>query len=458
MDFVAQGNWVGYQTVFYHEKTGAYGLDINDVIDYGNLEIDQEGLAAYLDFGYSVFGHTPVKHVKFLLPNQRLYLEDGKPVVRERADAIAAELGKETHEDDVFQLIHHRVNNWANGFSENILIPTSGGFDSRLMNVLIDDKSRIHAYTYGTSFNQGASRESVYAGLLSERLGTQWDRIPLGQFNVYMDDWYDQFGPAVAASGTYHMEFYEKIRAKENQAKLGLLSGIIGDAWAGAVKVPEITSASQYRTLGYTHGMSADSKLAMNVDYTGIAETLFDKQKEDLKSPDFRIVTAMRTKMMMLQYLIAVPARMGFPGYSPFVEEDIALAMLNLPVERKQDRAWQRDYFRKQNLLFEEEKHKYTYQNSLNYYALLHEQLEPLDASLLRELIKPGYLDWINQRILNIGAKERVFQTLMHTPKVKGVLKLLGARNGLLAAYFAYITIKPIETLLKKRNASITSA
>src|SRR5690606_41685580 len=82
MDFVAQGNWVGYQTVFYHEKTGAYGLDINDVIDYGNLEIDQEGLAAYLDFGYSVFGHTPVKHVKFLLPNQRLYLEDGKPVVQ----------------------------------------------------------------------------------------------------------------------------------------------------------------------------------------------------------------------------------------------------------------------------------------------------------------------------------------------------------------------------------------
>src|SRR5690606_20112945 len=142
-----------------------------------------------------------------------------------------------------------------------------------------------------------------------------------------------------------------------------------------------ITSASQYRTLGYTHGMSADSKLAMNVDYTGLAETLFDKQKEDLKSPDFRIVTAMRTKMMMLQYLIAVPSRMGFPGYSPFVEEDIALAMLNLPVERKQDRAWQRDYFRKQNLLFEEEKHKYTYQNSLNYYALLHEQLEPLDAS-----------------------------------------------------------------------------
>ncbi|MVZ66306.1 hypothetical protein GQF61_10590 [Sphingobacterium sp. DK4209] len=456
MNFVAKGNWVGYQTVFYNETTGDYGLNINDVIDYANLEIDLQGLAAYLDFGYSVFGHTPVKGVKFLLPNQSLYFSDGKLLVHESEDTISNQLGKKTHEEDVLHMIHQRVNNWANGFSENILIPTSGGFDSRLMNVMIDDKSRIHAYTYGTSFNQGASRESVYASLLAERLGTKWSRVPLGKFNLYMDDWYSQFGPAVAASGTYHIEFYHKIREQERQAKMGLLSGIIGDAWAGAVKVPEIQSASAYRTLGYTHGMSADSKLAMDVDYTGLAEALFDKQKEDLKSADFRIVTAMRTKMMMLQYLIAVPSHMGFPGYSPFVEEDIALAMLNLPVERKNERAWQRDYFRKHNLLFEEEKHKYTYQNSLNYYALVHETLEPLDVSLLREVIKPEYLDWVNQRILHIGAKERVFQTLMHTPKVKGVLKLLGARNGLLAAYFAYITLKPIETLLKKRNASIS--
>ncbi len=458
MELVAQGNWVGYQTVFYHEKTGAYGEDIHAVIDYSNLEIDKEGLAAYLDFGYAVFGHTAVKHVKFLLPNQALY-SDGKQLkVVDQADTISQKLGQRSHEDDVMQLIQQRVNTWANSFPENILIPTSGGFDSRLMNVLLDDKSRIHAYTYGTSFNQGASRESVYAGLLAERLGTTWQRIPLGKFNGYMDDWFDQFGPAVGASGTYHIEFYAKIRNLENQAKLGLLSGIIGDAWAGAVHVPEIRSAREYRTLGYTHGMSADSQRAMNIDYTGLAEQQFDRMKSDLQHPEFRIITAMRTKMMLLQYLIAVPSRMGFPGYSPFVEEDVALAMLNLPQDRKQDRVWQRDFFRKKGLLFEEEKHNYTYQNSLNYYSLLHEELAPLDVNLLREVMQVDYLEWINQKIQHIGRKERLFQTLMHTPKVKGVLKLFGAKNELLAAYFAYITIKPIEALLLKRNASITKA
>ncbi len=449
---VAKGNWVGYETVFYHEKTGKFSQDINEVIDYANLEIDPEGLAAYLDFGYSVFEHTPVKYVRFLLPNQTLLLNDGKLEVREESDSTIQLIGKKSQEDDVFAKLHQSLNNWASGFEEDILIPTSGGFDSRLMNVLIDDKSRIHAYTYGTSFNQGLSRESVYAGLLSERLGTQWSRIPLGIFNVYMEQWYDQFGPAVGASGTYHMEFYQKIKEKENFKKLHLLSGIIGDAWAGAVHVPMIHSAQEYRTLGYTHGMSANSKLAMDVDYLSIVEPVFDKQKEHLKDADFRIITAMRTKMMLLQYLISVPSKMGFPGYSPFVEEEIALAMLNLPKERKENRNWQRDFFRKNNLLFEEEKHKYTYQNSLNYYSLLHEDLAPLDVDLLKEYLKPAYLVWINSKIQHIGKKERVFQTLMHTPKVKGVLKLLGAKNELLEAYFAYITIKPIEILLKKRD------
>ncbi len=455
---VAKGNWVGYETVFYNLKTGKYSEHINEVIDYPNLEIDPEGLSAYLDFGYAVFGRTPVKDVQYLLPHQVLSVEGAKLYIQDGEDTTLALLGKKTNEDDVLEKISRKVNDWAKSFEDDILIPTSGGFDSRLMNVLLEDKKRIHAYTYGTSLNQDESRESVHARLLSQRLGTYWKRIPLGKFNVYMDQWYDQFGPAVAASGTYHMEFYDKIKALESGNKMHLLSGIIGDAWAGAVKVPMVENAAAYRTLGYTHGMSADSKLAGNVDYSSIIEPIYDKQKDYLKSAEYRIITAMRTKMMMLQYLISVPAKMGYPGYSPFVDEEIALAMLNLPTERKENRNWQRDFFRKNNLLFEEEKHKSTYQNSLNYYALLNETLAPLQVNILKELMNPEYLNWINQKIMHIGRKERLFQTLMHTPKVKGVLKLLGAKNELLAAYFAYITIKPIETLLLKRDASRNQA
>src|SRR5690606_17110081 len=98
---VIQGNWVGYGTVFYHEKTGKISKSIEEVIDYANLEIDLAGLSAYLDYGYAVFGRTPVKHVKYLLPNEILSMVDGKIQVTEGEETIQHQFGKRTSEEDV---------------------------------------------------------------------------------------------------------------------------------------------------------------------------------------------------------------------------------------------------------------------------------------------------------------------------------------------------------------------
>lgn len=449
---IARGNWVGFQTVFYHERTGNYGTNIHDVIDYGNFEIDLLGLAAYLDYGYCVFTHTPIKYVRYLLPHQSLHLAEGKICIQDNPDTTLDLLGKKTYEEDVLEMISKDVNKWASSLEGDILIPTSGGFDSRLLNVVLEDKTRVHAYTYGTSQNQSDSREVVYARELSKRLGTKWQRIELGRFNAYQDEWFAQFGCSVGSFGTYHIEFFDKIKAVENQNKLGLLSGIIGDAWAGAVHVKPIEHAGEYRSIGHTHQMTADAKKAMTADYTDLVEHVFSAQKDLLKDPKYRIITAMRTKMMLLQSLMSIPAHFGFASHSPFLDEKIALSMLNIVDERRMNRVWQRDYFRKNNILFEEEKHSYTYQNSLNYYALLHHELEPLNIEVLREVIKPSYLAWINRKLQHIHTKQRIFQTLMHTPKVKGVMKLLGFKNDLMEAYFAYTTIKPLEKLLLKRN------
>lgn len=451
---IARGNWVGYQTVFYNLKSGTYSNNIGEVIDYRNLEIDREGLAAYLDFGYAVFGRTAVKDVHYLLPGESLLLQQGNLVLAQHPDATVGKLGMPANVDEVLGMLERSVNKWAGSFSEDILIPTSGGFDSRLLNVLIHDKQRIRSYTYGTSYHQNKSREAVYAQQLSKKLGTYWKRIDLGRFNQYLPTWYDQFGPAVAASGTYHMEFYKKIKQNEQGRKLGLLSGIIGDAWAGAVDVPPVQSPAEYVRLGYTHGMSADASRAINTNYNTLAEQAYERNREHLAIPEFRIITAMRTKMMLLQYLIMVPEGEGFAGFSPFLDEDISLATLNLPAEQRQGRKWQRDFFSNRGLLFEEQKHDYTYQNSLNYDALRHEVLPPLNVSLLREVFHEEYIHWINRELSDMGMGERVFQRLMHTPKVKEVLKLAGFKNKLISAYFAYITIKPIEILLEKRNAS----
>lgn len=456
MDIV-KGDWVGFRTVFYHEITGTYGTNINDVIDYSSLELDPMGLAAYLDYGYCVFARTPIKHVKFLLPHQSLEVIDGKIEIKEHPDTTLDLLNRPAHEDDVMAMISQDVNDWASSFDTDILIPTSGGFDSRLLNVVLQDKSRIRTYTYGTSNDQSSSREVVYAQQLSKRLGTTWKRINLGKFNSYQEEWFEQFGCSVGAVGTYHLEFFDKIRQQEGPHKLQMLSGIIGDAWAGAVHVKPINTVQDYKVLGHTHQMTASSERATGVDYSDLTEQAFEQHKDLLKDPKYRIITAMRTKMMLLQSLISIPEYYGYMGYSPFLDEKIALNMLNLPDDRRLNRVWQRDYFRKHHVLFEEEKHAFTYQNSLNYYALVHHQIEPLNIEVLREAFNTEYIHWINDQLQHIGRAQRVFQNLMYTPKIKEVMKLLGFKNKLMAAYFAYTTIKPIEKLLIKRNNHVSN-
>lgn len=452
MEEAVVGNWIGLNTIFYNLKTGKTSSDITEVIDFNNFEIDYKGLAAYLDFGYCAFGRTPIKDVRFLLPYQELRFEQGKASVVDGKDNTLDYLSVESNEEDVLGMLEEDLNNWANRQNLPILIPTSGGFDSRLLNVLLKDKTEVHTYTYGTSQDQSASQEVVYAEELGKRLGTKWERIDLGEFNSFQEDWYTLFGSSVAANGTYHMEFFNKIRLIESQQPLPMLSGLIGDAWAGAVSVGEILNADQYNNLGYTHGMNADSKLALNVNYLDLKEELFEKQKPLLQDANYRLITAMRTKMMLLKSLITIPNYYGFQAYSPFVDEKIAMSMLMLPKERRKNRVWQRDFFRSKNVLFEEERFSYTYQNSLNYYALTHFSLAPLNVSVLREVISQPYLDWINRKLMNINFSQRFYQTLLHTPKVKGVMKLLGFKNDLIKAYFAYSTLKPIEKLLEQRN------
>jgi len=452
MTELAASDWLGFRTIFYNEKTLKYSTKINEVIDYNDIQIHKEGLAAYMDFGYSVFGYTPVMHIKYLLPYQKLYLDNGQFKVTNEEDLTLSKIGHESNENDVLDKFQSHIRTWENTISGDIIIPTSGGFDSRLLNFFVHDKGRIKAFTYGISKKQEDSREAVYAKELCKRLHIDWDRIELGKFNQYEEEWYNQFGPAVAATGTYHIEFYNKIKNRVGADNHHLLSGIIGDAWAGSVNTAPVTDVQEYINLGYTHGMTADARRAIHADYKSIAEPIYERQKNALQDNLFRVVTAMRTKIMLLQYLITVPEQIGFKGYSPFLDEDIAMSMLNLPAERRFQRAWQRDFFRKNNILFEEEKHQFTYQNSLNYSAIINEKLAPLNVKLLSDYIDKKYLNWINSKLSHIGIRERMFQTLMHTPKVKGAMKMMGFKNDLLSAYFAYVTIRPIELLLNNQK------
>ena len=76
-ELLFETDWLSSRPVFYNLDTGAASRNINDVIAFADLEIDGEGLCAYLAAGYSVFGHTPVRGVRFLPASARLWRDSG---------------------------------------------------------------------------------------------------------------------------------------------------------------------------------------------------------------------------------------------------------------------------------------------------------------------------------------------------------------------------------------------
>jgi hypothetical protein len=130
------------------------------------------------------------------------------------------------------------------------------------------------------------------------------------------------------------------------------------------------------------------------------------------------------------------------------------MAMLNLPPERRKNRQWQKDFFRKQKVDIESLNLKVTMQNSLNSQALRSIPVEPLKPKVLREVIRPGYVKWINGQVRRVGPLWKWLwkQCLMRPRKVGIPMRLLGLRDEQLKAYFAYLTLKPIELVIERRN------
>ncbi len=445
-------DWLASQPVFYNEKTGRASHNINDVIELTDLEFDPEGFNNYLDFGYSVFEQTPVKYVKFLRHSSRLWVDDkGALSVEYLDDPVEQWLDYCLSEEDIIGLIRERVRKWEHSVEGEIVIPTSGGYDSRLLNWCIEDKTRIRSFTYGISDDQAESYEVVYARRLSEILGTRWEQILLGDFHNYFEDWDNLFGVSTHAHGMYHFEFYQKILSKVEKGN-PFLSGIFGDVWAGSTHPPAIKSYYEMNKLGHIHGLNADIKSSVYSSLYELRKLFLEGNNKQLQNERYRVIIQIRLKIMLISYLLRVPKLFGFKPWSPFLDIDVCMAMLNLPPERRHKRIWHKEFFQKQGLDFESLNIPISRQNNLNHQAMRRVSLKPLDVRLLAEVIKPAYVEWINRETVpQITLSDRA-ESFLNLPKLGRVLRKLGLSSRRLPAYFAYLTLKPIDSLLRKRK------
>jgi asparagine synthetase B (glutamine-hydrolysing) len=451
-------DWLGLQSVFYHELTGNASHHLDQVVDHANFAWDQDGLANYVRFGYCVFGHTPVRHVRFLPAGARLVQGPGGqwgPELHQPDGWFADRLATRTTPEQVVGLARAHIRAWEAAQTEGpLVLPLSGGFDSRFIVSALAQPQRVRAFTYSLLPNPAESLEVAYAQFLAQRLElATWQVVDLGGFLAYLPAWHARYGCATHAHGMYQMAFYDQLQQR-GLAGRPLASGLLGDNFAGKMEVPPIGSPADLVHLGYTHGLHADpAQLVAQPRPNAVNEAFFAQKREFLADARCRVLEAVRTKAMLLRYLAEEPAHYGFRPYAPFAEPEVALAMLALPENERKNRQWQHDYFAKLGLYPEALPQRPSQENDLNQYALLRNPLPPLSETTLGELFAPAYVRWINRNLLNNNASRFEFWYLRHFRTTRLLWRL--ARRTHLAALAAYQTLYPLQCLIEERERRI---
>ena len=453
-----ESDWLGSRPFFYNVRTGRASHSVNDVIDLDHIEFDPEGFNDYLDFGYCVFERTPLREVRMLRYSSRLFSGPGGLRVEYLDDPAWEWLERRSTVDEVLEVASAKINQCAAGEGE-IVVPTSGGFDSRLIDVLLTDRRRVRAVTYGVSDDPTRSVEALKAAELARRLGLRWDLVPLGCFHAYFDEWDALFGVSTHAHGMYQLEFYHRLRERVSAGSL-LLSGICGDRFAGADRdvrsIPTLRELGDAYTVFRIPSMNADSRhSALRSEKLGmqrLLETTPSLRTEALP----RVFTITRLRIVLLSYLLSVPGSLGLRPHAPYLDIGLAMRMLTLPTEQRHLRRWQREFFARQGVGdLDSPSPNADYRNTLNLRAMRAVRLKPLDVALLREVIKPEYVRWINRNVGYLGLPSEALWRLADVrPFRRGVkaLEWTGIRERRLLAYNAYLTLKPIESLLRRRD------
>ena len=445
-----ENDWLGSIPVFYNLKDKIISTIPNLCLNDNSF--DDEGLNIFLEFGYSAFEKTPFKNVQFMRYYSSLIIESNVIKIKYKDDPVLkfGLFNSKTKPEEVMSSIKKYIKNIEDNFSGDIIIPTSGGYDSRLLNWAIDDKSRIRSFTYGISGNQKNSREVVLAKEISERLKIKWQQIELSSFNNYIKDWHRIFGFSTHLHGMYHMEFYDKIINKnELDNNSTLLSGIIGDAWAGSLKTVKISNSKNINKLAYSHGLSLDTSLYKVKPGNKTKKKFFEENKMSINDPLIQVVTMMRLKMILLSYLTTVPESFGIPTWTPFLNFDIAVQMLNLPEEMRINRKWQKEFFKAKGLDVETMNLPYSRGNLLNHIGAKNYKFPPIKEEVFKGVIESSKIKIINKQI---NRQNKLIEFVLNNLKLGSILRRIGVNKklGYLGILSNYYVLKAVEKSIKK--------
>lgn len=451
-------DWLASESLFYNTKTLKISKNINEVIDFEHFDWDADGLCNYLDFGYVVFGKTPVKYVHFMRPNAELVLKNNQlveEVNQQKETLIFEQLEVPTQSEKVIDQMISNIQTWEAQKNTPIVCPLSGGLDSRFLVHAISNKQSLKCFTYD-SYEQ---HEINKAQMLTDIKKVHWQSIHLQNNINYLSAWCDLFGVSSHAHGMHMFNFFTIIEQTLHlKADKRLISGLIGDAWSGAVNIDKIESPQDIARLCLTHGLRADSRFCKIQNKKNLYNIqFFEENRQKLLNHRYRVIETMRNKIMLLKYLLNVPQTFNYETYAPFIQQEISLNMLRLPDKQRNNRAWQREFFKKVDLDIEQ---KYQPTSSVPYRKvslqgivkqLQHKRYKPLNPKLLGEIIDEKYTRWVNNEIL-MSPLKKISNKAIIWGMDKKIIWRFASKSQLFEAFYAYLTLMPLQKLIQQRQ------
>lgn len=449
-----ENDWLGSIPIYYNSKERTISTNINFLIKNKNvIDFHNEGLENYLEFGFSILEQTPIKEIKFLRYYSSLIAKSDGLEMLNKKDIVEEYIGSAMTVDILMDNIQAYMSDIENKIDGQIIIPTSGGYDSRLLNALITKKNKINSFTYGISRKQEDSSEVIKAEEISKILKTKWKFIPLGNFNNYYKEWYHLYGPAMQLHGLYHIEFYKKIYS-QIKFPATWLSGIMGDAWSGKFDIPSINEPDDLIKIGYVHGISVPKKYCLITSNNNIKEKFINDNQSWLKNPQYRIITAMRFKIILLGYLMSLPDYFNWPSWTPMLSLKHALGMLNLPEKQREDRKWQVDFFKKNNIYIEEKIHDLNQENFLNAVGLSNYAIPEINRETLKKTINNEFIKKLNNKYKKLIIDPLALpwrNVLLKKRYIGEILRRLGVKDkDYIKPYNQLIILKSLELLLNR--------
>lgn len=451
-NIIVENDWLGSIPVFYSKRTKIVSTLCRFCLK--DKTICNEGLSLFCEFGYSVFEQTIFKDVKFMRYFSILNISDDNIDIIYKDDPILNNdtFKHQVEEQDALKCVEKYINTAESKLNGDIILPLSGGYDSRLVGYFVKDKCKLRSFTYGISADQSQSSEVVYAKKLSELLDIKWEQVNLSSYHRYITEWANIHGFSTHLHGMYHIEFYAKILKQHKFNKASLLSGIFGDIWAGSTTYKNIDTHNKLINLGYTHGMNLDLTYLNFKSNNELKKKFYEEHTKYLENDLVKTVFTIRMKLILISYLTQLPEYFGAPAWTPFLNFDVAVSMLSIKKTRRTKRAWQKEFFKSIGLNVEDMKLKASKSNKLDYQIAKNFKFESIDIQIMKEYVDEKRLTDITDILNNESFISELKNELLYIPKIGGILRRLGSKNTYLDILYDYYVVKAIEMSLKNEH------